>query len=170
MAMPKVKLRGEVRLDFDVKYGLDKDIELRIHAIPIDVEGKVYKVLVGEGDISYIPEKTLSFIGAKIESLLRRDKTLIGVDGWEELFRYGYIGNVKDDKFPKALFKTALGKLMLRAYKLRDASALDEVLRKNLWFVSETGMREFVSWKKASEKAREKDIPFSAVKRAKELI
>jgi hypothetical protein len=169
-AMAKVRLVEAVNAEFEVKYGLNEELELRVHEVPIEVDGKVYKVLVGEGDLSHIPEKTLSFIGDRIESILRKDKMLIGVDGWGELFRYGYFGTLDDDRLSKALFKTELGKLMLKAYKWRDASCLEEVVRKGLWFVSRTGMKEFVSWKKALEKAKEKDIPFSTVKNVKELL
>jgi hypothetical protein len=169
-AMAKVRLEGDMKLEFEVKYGLNEDLELKIHEVPIEVDGKVYKVLVGEGDLSHIPEKTLSFIGDRIESLLKKDKALIGVDGWGEFFRYGYFGKLDDDRLSKALFKTELGKLMLKAYKWRDTSSLEEVVERTLWFVSRTGMKEFVSWKKALEKAKEKDMPFDTVKKVKELL
>jgi hypothetical protein len=166
----KVRLEGDVKLELEVKYGLNEDLTIKVHAIPLEVDGKVYKVLVGEGDISHIPEKTLSFVGERIESLLKKDKTLIGVDGWGELFRYGYFGKLGDDNLSKALFKTELGGLLLKAYKRRDTASLEEVVRRGLWFVSRTGMKEFVSWKKALEKAKEKDIPFSTIKNVKELL
>ncbi|MCI4458381.1 MAG: hypothetical protein JHC21_02035, partial [Thermocrinis sp.] len=69
-----------------------------------------------------------------------------------------------------ALFKTELVELMLKAYKWRDTSSLEEVLKRGLWFVSRTGMKEFVSCKKALEKAKEKDIPFSTAGKIKELL
>jgi len=168
--MAKVRLEGAVRLEFEVKYGLNEDLTIKVHAIPLEVDGKVYRVLVGEGDLSHIPDRTLDFIGDRIEGFLRKDKMLIGVDGWGELFRYGYFGKLDDDNLSKALLKTELGGLLLKAYKRRDTSSLEEVVRRGLWFVSRTGMKESVSWKKALEKAKEKDIPFDTVKKVKELL
>jgi hypothetical protein len=168
--MAKVRLKGAVNLSFDVRYGLTEDLEIKVHAIPVEIDGKTYKVLVGEGDISHIPERTLRFIGERLESLLRKDKTLVSVDGFGEFFIYGSLGSFNDHMLSKALFKTEFGKLLLKAYKSRDASALQEVVRRNLWFMSESGMREFVAWKKALKKAQEKDIPFSIVQKARDLI
>jgi hypothetical protein len=126
-------------------------------------------VLVGEGDISNISEKTLSFIGDRIESLLKKDKALLGVDGFGGLFKYGYLGNLKDDKLTRALFKTELGKLMLKAYERRDVASVQEVLKRNLWFLSRTGMTEFASLKKVMN-AKDQDMPFESALKVKEVL
>jgi len=147
--MAKVRLTGSVNVEFEVKFGLSQDLVLTTHAIEFEVDGKQYKVLVGEGDISNISPKTLEFIGSRIEYFLKKEKNLIAVNGFGELFRYGYLGSLNDDKLHRALFKTELGKVMLKAFGKRDAASLEEVLSKNLWFVSESGMREFASLKKA---------------------
>ena len=79
--MAKVRLEGAVNLEFEVKFGLDKDITITTHAINFNVDGKDYKVLIGEGDISNIPTKTLEFIGSRIAYFLKEDKSLITVNG-----------------------------------------------------------------------------------------
>jgi hypothetical protein len=90
------------------------------------------------------------------------------------VLKFGYVGSLKErelsQKLSKALFETELGKLMVKAYKWEDSSALHKVIERNLWFVSEFGMREFVAWKKALKKAKEKNIEFSIVKKARDLI
>jgi len=152
----KVRLEGAAKLEFEVKYGLDQDLVIKVHELPIEVEGVQYKVLIGEGEICGVPEKTLRFIGERIEGLLKKQKGLIGVDGLGDFFRYGYIGWIQEDgDYKKALRKSELGKLMLDAYKYRKAEAIEEVLRRKLFFLSESGMREFVGLKKMKD-AREK--------------
>jgi len=79
--MAKVRLEGAVNLEFEVKFGLSQDITLTVHAIDIESNGKAYKVLVGEGDISDIPVTTLEFIGSRIECFLKEE------NGFGELFR-----------------------------------------------------------------------------------
>jgi len=154
--MAKVRLVGAVNAELEVKYGLNEDLELRVHEVPIEVNGKIYRVLVGEGDISHVPEKTLKFIGDRIEGILKKQKDLIGVTGLGSFFRYGYIGWIQEDgDYVKALRKNDLGKLMLDAYKYRKTEAVEEVLSRNLFFLSESGMREFVGLKKMKD-AREK--------------
>jgi len=156
--MAKVRLEGAVNLEFEVKFGLSQDITLTVHAIDIESDGKAYKVLVGEGDISDIPVTTLEFIGSRIECFLKEEngfgelfrlkeeKNFIVVNG----FRYGYTGIINGDKIKRALFKTDMGKVMLKAYEKRDEASLKEVLNKNLWFVSRSGLREFAYWKKVA--------------------
>jgi hypothetical protein len=67
----KVRLEGAVKAEFEVKYGLDQDLVIKVYAVPV-CNGK--KVLIGEGDVSGIPERTLGFIGDRIESILKKDK------------------------------------------------------------------------------------------------
>ena len=165
--MAKVRLTGSVNVELEVKFGLNEDRTINVQAIEFEVDGKQYKVLVGEGDISDIPVKTLEFIGSRIESLLKKDKALIGVNGFGELFRYGYLCSLNDDKLYRALFKTELGKVMLKAFGKRDAASVEEVLSKNLWFVSESGMREFAEWKKIRAKT---DIAFETAAKVKEVL
>jgi hypothetical protein len=154
--MTKVRLVEAVNADFEVKYGLSEELELRVHEIPIEVDGKVYKVFVGEGDISFVPERTLWFIGERIEGILKRQKDAIGVTGFGEFFRYGYIGWIREDRdYVRGLRRSELGKLMLDAYKHRKTEAVEEVLSRNLFFLSESGMKEFVALKKMKDE-REK--------------
>jgi hypothetical protein len=111
---------------------------------------------VGEGDISHVPEKTLSFIGERIEQILKKQKDVIGVFGDGSFFRYGYIGWIREDRdYVRGLCRSELGKLMLDAYKHRKTEAVEKVLSRNLFFLSESGMREFVELKKMKD-AREK--------------
>ena len=168
--MAKVRLTGAVNLEFEVKYGLDKDIELKVQAINFNVDGKDYKVLVGEGDISKISEKTLEFIGSRIEKMLENDKHLLGVTGFGSFFKYGYLGWTKDDKLFRPVFRTELGKLMLKAYAWRDKACVNEVLNRNLWFASESGIREFASLKKALQKAQDKGIDVNTAMKVNKIL
>jgi hypothetical protein len=149
----KVRLEGAVRAEFEVKYGLNEDLVIKVHAIPLEVEGKVYKVLVGEGDLSHIPERTLDFIGDRIEGFLKKDKMLIGVDGFGKFFKYGTFVEIQEDReLHKAMYQTELGALIMRAYKWQKPEALEEVLQKNLFPLSASGMKEFKAWKRVKEK------------------
>jgi hypothetical protein len=166
--MAKVRLEGDIKLEIEVKYGLNEDLSIKVHAISVG-DGK--KVLIGEGDIVCIPEKTLRFIGDRIESLLKKDKSLIGLDGFGKFFKYGTFVEIQEDKeLYKAMYQTELGKLIMRAYKWHKPEALEEVLEKKLFPLSESGMREFVSWVKAKEKAKELGWPISTVKKVEHLI
>jgi hypothetical protein len=166
--MAKVRLEGDVRLEFEVKYGLNEDISIKVHSVPVG-DGK--RVLIGEGDITHIPERTLSFIGDRIESLLRKDKSLIGLNGFGKFFKYGTFVEIQEDReLHKAMYQTELGALIMRAYKFHKPEALEEVLEKKLFPLSESGMKEFVSWAKAREKAKELGWPISTVKKVEHLI
>jgi len=166
--MAKVRLEGETKLEIEVKYGLNEDITIKVHAISVG-DGK--RVLIGEGDITHIPEKTLSFIGDRIEGLLKRDKSLIGLDGFGKFFKYGTFVEIQEDKeLNKAMYQTELGTLIMRAYKWHKPEAIEEVLERKLFPLSESGMREFVSWAKAKEKGKELGWPTSTVKKVEHLI
>jgi hypothetical protein len=128
-------------------------------------------VLIGEGDITHIPERTLSFIGDRIESLLKKDKTLMGLDGFGKFFKYGTFVEIQEDReLHKAMYQTELGVLIMRAYKWRKPEALEEVLEKKLFPLSGSGMREFASWVRAREKAKELGWSISTVKKVEHLI
>jgi hypothetical protein len=138
--MAKVRLEGDITMEIDVKYGLNKDLVIKVHAIPIEVNGKVYKVLVGEGDISAIPEETLGFIIKTLYSLLQEDKSLV-----ELHFSYllgikvrGYDGRelAEGDEILKGLIENELGRWMLMAYNLLDGTALRKAIDKNIFPVS----------------------------------
>jgi hypothetical protein len=166
--MAKVRLEGDVRLEFEVKYGLNEDITIKVHSVPLG-DGK--RVLIGEGDITHIPERTLSFIGDRIESLLKKDKSLIGLNGFGKFFKYGTFVEIQEDReLHKAMYQTELGALIMRAYKWHKPEALEEVLERKLFPLSESGMKEFVSWAKAKEKAKELGWPISTVKKVEHLI
>jgi len=154
--MAQVRLEGAVNLEFEIKYGLNEDLTITTHAINFNIDGKDYKVLVGEGDICDIPPKTLEFIGSRIEHLLKGDKSLITVNGVGGFFKPGHKLSVSDSmasKISDALMKTEIGKIMLKTYtntldERRDIKALKEVMERNLWFVSTSGMLEFCRLKK----------------------
>jgi hypothetical protein len=165
--MAKVRLEGEIRLEFEVKYGLNEDITIKAHSVPLG-DGK--RVLIGGGDITHIPERTLSFIGDRVESLLKKDKTLMGLDGFGKFFRYGAFEIQEDRELHKAMYQTELGALIMRAYKWRKPEALEEVIERKLFPLSKDGMREFTSWAKAREKAKELGWPISTVKKVEHLI
>jgi len=151
--MSKLRLEGDVKLEFEVKYGLSEDITIKVQAIPIEVNGKVYRMLVGEGDISHIPERTLHFIIDRIQSFLQRDKSLIKMNhsGIVEIEFRRYDGKVLEEwkEILKALLENELGSLMLRAYYQVRRDALQEVLGKNLFFLCREGMRLFWDLKRS---------------------
>jgi hypothetical protein len=154
--MAKVKLEGAVNLEFEVKYGLDEDRTINVQAIEFEVDGKQYKVLIGQGDICDIPTKTLEFIGSRIEYFLKEDKSLIIVNGVGGFFKPGHKLSVSDSiasKISDALMETEISKIMLKTYKTtlderRDLKALKEVVERNLWFISTSGMIEFCRLKR----------------------
>ncbi len=164
--MAKVRLEGAIRLEVEVKYGLDQDLVIRVHEIPV---GNGKKVLIGEGDITQVPEKTLSYIGDRIERVLSKDKSLIAVDGFGKFVEYyNPLKEVEGGReFHKAMYQTELGALIMRAYKWHKPEALEEVLEKKLFPLSKDGMREFVSWVKAKAKAQELGWPMNTVKKLK---
>ena len=151
--MSKLRLEGDVKLEFEVKYGLSEDITIKVQAIPIEVNGKVYRMLVGEGDISHIPERTLHFIIDRIQSFLQRDKSLVEYSrpGIVEIEFRRYDGKVLEEwkEILKALLENELGSLMLRAYYQVRRDALQEVLGKNLFFLCREGMRLFWDLKRS---------------------
>jgi hypothetical protein len=167
--MAKVRLEGAIRLEVEVKYGLDHDIVIRVHEIPLG-DGK--RVLIGEGDISNIPDKTLSYIGDRIEKILSKDKSLIALDGFGKFVEYyNPLKELSDAAmYNKAMYNTELGTLIMRAYKWRKPEALEEVLDKKLFPLSEDGMREFKAWVKARAKAKELGCPMSTAKKVEHLI
>lgn len=157
----RVRLEGApVRVDFPVVYGLLQDLVLKVQVISLDVDGRVYRVLIGEGDIpDDIKGSTLDFISERIENILREDKSLVAVDGDGYFGRYGDERSFKDrglveldKKLYKAFVRDELGKLMMSAYRWKKRDALDQVLERKLWFVSKSGMREFVAWKRVKQK------------------
>jgi hypothetical protein len=156
--MAKVKLEGAVKLEFEVRYGLNEDLVIKVHSIDV---GKGRKVLIGEGDISHINERTLEFIANRIESLLRKNKALIGLGvgfmGVSGFYRYG-LGKVDEEErseLHKAMYQTELGKLIMDAYVWRKEEAIEEVVQRKLFPISLGGMFEFIEWKIAKEKAKE---------------
>ena len=154
--MAKVILEGAVKASFEVKFGLDEDLTINVKTIEFEIDGKQYKVLIGQGDICDIPTKTLEFIGSRIEHLLKGDESLIIVNGVGGFFKPGHKLSVSDSmasKISDAIMKTELGKIMLKTYrhttdKRRDIATLKEVMERNLWFVSTSGMLEFCRLKK----------------------
>jgi len=154
--MAKVILEGAVKASFEVKFGLDEDLTINVKTIEFEIDGKQYKVLIGQGDIRDILTKTLEFIGSRIEHLLKGDESLIIVNGVGGFFKPGHKLSVSDSmasKISDAIMKTELGKIMLKTYrhttdKRRDIATLKEVMERNLWFVSTSGMLEFCRLKK----------------------
>jgi hypothetical protein len=152
--MSKFRLEGDVNLEFEVKYGLDGDLVIRVQVIPIEVNGKVYRVLVGEGDISRVPERTLHFIIDRLNSFLQRNKSLVeiwfpGIVGIE-FSRYDR--KVLEEEWKEilqGLLENELGNLMLRAYYRVKRDALQKVLEKNLFFLCQQGMILFRDLKRS---------------------
>ena len=166
--MAKVRLVRDLQLEFEVKHGLERDLVITVYSVSADG----MKTFIGQADISHIPDRTLSFIGERIESLLRRkEKGAVGIDGFGKFFEYGNpLKEVSAKELHKAMYQTELGTLIMRAYKWHKPEAIEEVLEKKLFPLSESGMRELVSWAKAREKAKELGWPISTVKKVEHLI
>jgi len=166
--MAKVKLVGDVQLEFEVKYGLEGDLVITVYSV--SAEG--VKTFIGQADISNIPDRTLSFIGERIEFLLKKkERGAVGIDGFGKFFEYGNpLKEVSAKELHKAMYQTELGALIMRAYKWRKPEALEEVLEKKVFPLSKDGMREFVSWVKVKAKAKELGWPMSTVKKVEHLI
>ena len=149
--MAKVKLTGAISLEIEVKSILDQDLVIKVHSIPVG-DGK--RVLIGEGDITHVPDRTLSFIGDRIESILKKDKSLVAMDGFGKFVEYyNPLKEVEGSgEFHKTMYQTELGTLIMRAYKWQKTEALEEVLQRNLFPLSANGMKEFKAWKRVKEK------------------
>jgi len=147
--MAKVKLVGDLHLEFEVKYGLDRDLVISVYSVSADG----MKTFIGQADISGIPDKTLAFIGERIESLLKKEKGAVGIDGFGKFFEYGNpLKEVSAKELQKAMYQSEVGTLVMRAYKWQKPEALEEVLQRNLFPLSRSGMREFMAWKRVKEK------------------
>jgi hypothetical protein len=57
-----------------------------------------------------------------------------------------------DREIGKAMYNTELGTLIMRAYLWKKSEALEEVLQRNLFPLSASGMKEFKAWKRVKEK------------------
>jgi hypothetical protein len=149
-AMAKVKLIGDVQLEFEVKFGLERDLVITVYAI----SANGMKAFVGQADISGVPDKTLFFIGERIESLLKKkEKGAVGLDGFGKFFEYGNpLKEVKAEELKKAMYQNDIGTLIMRAYLWQRPEALEEALQKNLFPLSTSGMQEFRAWKRVKEK------------------
>jgi hypothetical protein len=64
-------------------------------------------------------------------------------------------GDAREGNYIKQCIRQSWGLLIMRAYKWRKPEALEEVLEKKLFPLSGSGMREFASWVRAREKAKE---------------
>ncbi len=166
--MAKVKLVKDLELEFDVKYGLERDLVITVYSVSADG----MKTFIGQADISSVPDKTLSFIGERIEYLVKKkEKNAVGIDGFGKFFEYGNpLKEVKAEALKKAMYQSEVGTLVMRAYLWQRPEALEEVLQRNLFPLSESGMKEFKAWKKAKEKAKELGWPISTVKKVEHLI
>ncbi len=148
--MAKVKLVGDLELEFEVKYGLERDLVITVYSVSADG----MKTFIGQADISNIPDRTLYFIGERIEYLLKKkEKGAVGLDGFGKFFEYGNpLKEVKVEELKKAMYQSEVGALIMRAYLWQKPEALEEVLQKNLFPLSTSGMKEFKSWKRVKEK------------------
>ncbi|MBX0311575.1 MAG: hypothetical protein JHC31_07315 [Sulfurihydrogenibium sp.] len=82
--MAKVRLIGEVKAEFEVKFGLNEDITIEVFKAEDD--GTV--VYYGKGDLEKASEKALSFIADRIKYFLEKNKKSVSVN--EETLRKMY--------------------------------------------------------------------------------
>jgi len=83
--MAKIKVLGDLKFEFDVKYGLKED--LIIETTKINYNGS--EIVIGKGEIEKIDRKSLSFVGDRIEYFLKKNKNIV-VDLDSEVFREMY--------------------------------------------------------------------------------
>jgi hypothetical protein len=73
--MAKVKLIGEVKAEFEVKFGLSEDITIEI----AKTEGGTV-LYYGKGDLEKVSEKALSFVADRIRYFLEKNKIKLKYD------------------------------------------------------------------------------------------
>jgi hypothetical protein len=141
----KVRLEGAVKLEFEVRYGLEHDLVITVHAVPAAGKGVV---LVGQADISWLPHgPTFQFICERIEFLVKKK-----IKNAILLKNVGEYREIKD-----AIEQNELLRLINDAYRWREREAVEEVLQKNLFPLSREGMERFIEfkWKEKAESMAE---------------
>jgi hypothetical protein len=68
--MAKVKLVGDLNVEFEVKFGLSEDITIEV--LKAEDDGAV--VYYGKGDLEKVSEKALSFVYDRIKYFLEKNK------------------------------------------------------------------------------------------------
>ena len=129
--MAKVKVVGDINFEFDVKFNQIEDIT--IEAKEIEVDGK--KVYVGSGNIEKISPKSVSFILSRIEQFLKKNNAYVDAP-----LALGRDENWK--KVSKALIENGLGFLVDGMYGSKEA--VEEMLAKKMFLLSESGMRFYL--------------------------
>jgi hypothetical protein len=127
--MAKVKVIGDVNFEFDVKFNQTEDVVIEAKAVNID--GK--NVYVGTGDIEKIHPKAFSFIASRIEYFLKKNNAYTTIPM--------VIGR-DDDKIVNKLIEQGLGFLI--DAMLGSKRAVEEMLAKRLFLLTESGMRFYL--------------------------
>jgi hypothetical protein len=128
--MAKVKVIGDVSFEFDVKFNQPEDIVIEAKAIA-DLDGK--KAYIGTGNIEKIDPKAFSFITSRIEYFLKKNNaytsfTLTGRD---------------DDKIVDKIIEQGFGFLI--DAMIGSKRAIEEMLAKKMFLLTESGIRTYLS-------------------------
>jgi hypothetical protein len=132
--MAKVKLIGDLNVEFDVKFNQTEDVVIETKAINVD--GKT--IYVGKGDIEKINPKAFSFIMDRIEYFLKKNNAHV-------LNIYA----IKDDDINTKLIniidkeKIEPLKTILTAYRFRESKAVQRMLQDGWFLLSREGVKKY---------------------------
>jgi hypothetical protein len=132
--MAKVKLAGDLNVEFEVKYNQTEDVVFETKAI--DVDGK--KIYIGKTDITKINSKAFSFVMDRIEYFIKKN-------GGHILNFYA----IKDDDINVQLMniinkeKIEPLKTILTAYRFKDSRAVEKMLEDGWFLLSREGLKKY---------------------------
>lgn len=128
--MAKVKVIGDVNFEFDVKFNQTEDIVIEAKAIA-ELDGK--KAYIGTGNIEKINPKVFSFIVNRIEHFLKKNNAYTS---------YTIIGR-DNDKIVDKMIEQGFGFLI--DAMLGSKRAIEEMLTKKIFLLTESGMRTYLN-------------------------
>jgi hypothetical protein len=159
--MSKVKLLGNAIFEFDIKYGLKDD--LIIETSEIDYNGN--KIFIGKGDgIEKVDKKTLSFIGDRIESFLKKKGAITNLDSeiFEEMYKKKispvyeivYLKYIMNVEKRNGLIPDALAYRREKVNEVKKIKALRDVAENNVFILSKKGLELYLDIFKEYEKLK----------------
>ncbi|MBX0310644.1 MAG: hypothetical protein JHC31_02370 [Sulfurihydrogenibium sp.] len=159
--MAKVKLLGNVAFEFDVKYGLKDD--LIIETSEIEYNGN--KIFIGKGEgIENVDRKTLSFVGDRIESFLKKKGAITNLDSevFEEMYKKKispvyeivYLKHIINVERRNNLIPDALAYRREKVNEVKKIKALRDVVENNVFVLSKKGLELYLDTFKEYEKLK----------------
>jgi hypothetical protein len=132
--MAKVKLVGDLNIEFEVKFNQTEDVVIETKAI--DVDGK--KIYIGKADITKINPKAFSFIMDRVEYFVKKN-------GGHILNFYA----IKDDDINVQLIniinreKIEPLKTIITAYQFSNSRAVEKMLQDGWFLLSREGVKKY---------------------------